>query len=109
MAREFTLPKTKARRLRSRLLGLPVVVATVDLGWGAGTCADFGAGAALGAHTQKEFAAGAPRRRSTFSPGTRRRTVPIRRSAQPFCHGDPGEIGRSRIPVALSRDVKTCP
>ena len=38
-----------------------------------------------------------------------RRTVPIRRSAYPFCQGDLGEIGRSRIPMALSRDVKTCP
>src|SRR6201997_563430 len=37
-----------------------------------------------------------------------RRTVPIRRSAYPFCQGDLGEIGRSRIPMALSRDVKTC-
>ena len=27
----------------------------------------------------------------------------------PFCHGDPGEIGRSRIPMALTRDVKTRP
>jgi hypothetical protein len=26
-----------------------------------------------------------------------RRTVPIRRSAYPFCQGDLGEIGRSRI------------
>jgi hypothetical protein len=26
------------------------------------------------------------------------RTVPIRRSTYGFCHGDPGEIGRSRIP-----------
>jgi hypothetical protein len=31
----------------------------------------------------------------------------IRRSAYPFCQGDLGEIGRSRIPMALSRDVKT--
>ena len=38
-----------------------------------------------------------------------RRTVPIRRSAYPFCQGDLGEIGRSRIPMALSREVKTCP
>jgi hypothetical protein len=30
-----------------------------------------------------------------------RRTVPIRRSTYGFCHGDPGEIGRSRIPIAL--------
>jgi hypothetical protein len=32
---------------------------------------------------------------------------------QPFriavCQGEPGEIGRSRIPMALNRDVKTCP
>ena len=27
----------------------------------------------------------------------------------PFCQGDPGEIGRSRIPIALTRDVKICP
>src|SRR5262249_21030825 len=38
-----------------------------------------------------------------------RRTVPIRRSTYGFCHGDPGEIGRSRMPIALTRDVKACP
>jgi hypothetical protein len=38
-----------------------------------------------------------------------RRNVPIRRSAMPFYHGDLGEIGRSRIPIARTRDVKTCP
>jgi hypothetical protein len=27
-----------------------------------------------------------------------RRTVPIRRSTHAFCHGDRGEIGRSRMP-----------
>jgi hypothetical protein len=26
----------------------------------------------------------------------------------PFCHGDPGEIGRSRMPIALILAVKTC-
>ena len=31
------------------------------------------------------------------------------RSAIPFCHGDPGEIGRSRIPMAVTRLAKTCP
>ena len=24
-----------------------------------------------------------------------------------FCHGEPGEIGRSRIPMAITRDLKT--
>jgi hypothetical protein len=43
------------------------------------------------------------------APSCARRTVPIRRSAYPFCQGDLGEIGRSRMPMALSRDVKTCP
>src|SRR5262249_17555779 len=38
-----------------------------------------------------------------------RRTVPIKRSAYGFCHGDPGEIGRSRIPMARTRDLNTCP
>jgi len=33
------------------------------------------------------------------------RRVPVRRSAYPFCQGDLGEIGRSRIPMALSREV----
>jgi hypothetical protein len=37
-----------------------------------------------------------------------RRTVPIRRSAWPFCQGDPGETGWSRIPIARSRCVNTC-
>lgn len=27
----------------------------------------------------------------------------------PFCQGDAGAIGRSRIPMALMRAVKTCP
>jgi hypothetical protein len=31
-----------------------------------------------------------------------RRTVPISRSTYGFCHGHPGEIGRSRIPIALT-------
>ena len=60
-------------------------------------------------HRRKEFAADAPRQRSAFGPDTRdarcRSDVPH----MPFCHGDPGEIGRSRIPIALTRDVKTCP
>src|SRR5215831_20644104 len=30
-------------------------------------------------------------------------------STYAFCHGDPGEIGRSRMPIALTRDVKACP
>ena len=38
-----------------------------------------------------------------------RRTVPIIRSAIPFCHGDLGEIGRSRMPIARTRAVKVCP
>ncbi len=28
-------------------------------------------------------------------------------AAMPFCHGDAGVIGRSRIPIALTRAVKT--
>src|ERR1700745_817224 len=32
-----------------------------------------------------------------------------RLSITSVCQGDLGEIGRSRIPMALSRDVKTCP
>jgi hypothetical protein len=28
-----------------------------------------------------------------------------KRSTYAFCHGDPGEIGRSRMPMALTRDV----
>jgi len=30
------------------------------------------------------------------------RSVPIKHSAAPFCHGDPGEIGRSRMPIEFS-------
>jgi hypothetical protein len=36
-----------------------------------------------------------------------RRSVPIRRSAMPFCQGDLGDIGRSRIPIAPTRAEKT--
>jgi hypothetical protein len=32
---------------------------------------------------------------------------PISRSACPFCHGERGAIGRSRMPMARSRRVKT--
>ncbi|MFZ1883303.1 MAG: hypothetical protein WAU53_06790, partial [Rhodoplanes sp.] len=35
--------------------------------------------------------------------------VPISRSAYGFCHGERGEIGRSRIPIARTRRVKTGP
>jgi len=38
-----------------------------------------------------------------------RRTVPIRRSTYGFCQGDRGEIGRSRMPIALTRVQKACP
>ena len=30
---------------------------------------------------------------------------PINRSAKPFCHGDPGAMGLSRMPMARSRRV----
>jgi hypothetical protein len=33
----------------------------------------------------------------------------IRRSTYGFCQGDRGEIGRSRMLIALTRDMKTCP
>ena len=32
-----------------------------------------------------------------------RRSVPIRRSTYGFCHGDHGDVGRSRIPIARTR------
>ena len=38
-----------------------------------------------------------------------RRKVPIRRSAIPFFQGEFGEIGLSRIPMALTRRWKTSP
>jgi hypothetical protein len=34
-----------------------------------------------------------------------RRTVPISRSAKQFCHGEPAEIGLSRMPMARRRRV----
>jgi hypothetical protein len=38
-----------------------------------------------------------------------RRIVPISRSAKPFCHGEPAEIGLSRMPMARRRRVTTAP
>ena len=32
-----------------------------------------------------------------------RRMDPIRRSAKPFCHGERGAIGLSRMPIAQTR------
>jgi len=39
--------------------------------------------------------------------GTPRRIVPISRSAKQFCHGEPAEIGLSRMPMARRRRVTT--
>ena len=39
----------------------------------------------------------------------RRRIEPISRSVCPFCHGERGAVGRSRMPMARSRRVKTSP
>ena len=38
-----------------------------------------------------------------------RRIVPISRYAKPFCHGEPAEIGLSRMPMARRRRVTTAP
>ena len=38
-----------------------------------------------------------------------RRSIPISRSAYGFCHGDRGDMGRSRIPIARTRRRKTGP
>ena len=37
------------------------------------------------------------------------RIEPISRSAYPFCHGERGEVGRSRIPIDRSLRVKVSP
>ena len=36
-----------------------------------------------------------------------RRIEPISRSAYPFCHGDRGDMGRSRMPMARTRRTNT--
>jgi alkyldihydroxyacetonephosphate synthase len=38
-----------------------------------------------------------------------RRIEPIAFSQYPFCHGDRGAVGRSRMPIARSRRMKTSP
>jgi len=38
-----------------------------------------------------------------------RRIEPISRSAYPFCHGERGDVGRSRMPIDRSRRMKTMP
>jgi hypothetical protein len=38
-----------------------------------------------------------------------RRIEPISRSACPFCHGDCGAVGRSRMPIERTRRAKTSP
>jgi hypothetical protein len=38
-----------------------------------------------------------------------RRIVPISLSAYPFCHGEPGAMGLSRMPMARIRRVTTAP
>jgi hypothetical protein len=38
-----------------------------------------------------------------------RRIDPINRSAKPFCHGEAGAIGLSRMPMARSWRVTTVP
>jgi hypothetical protein len=38
-----------------------------------------------------------------------RRIEPISRSAYPFCHGDRGDVGRSRMPIDRTRRMKTSP
>src|SRR5712691_10095515 len=38
-----------------------------------------------------------------------RRIDPIERSTYPFCHGDRGAMGRSRMPIARSRRVNASP
>src|SRR5262245_36027416 len=55
-----------------------------------------------------QFVAGAPRQRPASGPGTRDVRCQSDDSTYGFCHGDPGEIGRSRMPIALTRDVKAC-
>ena len=38
-----------------------------------------------------------------------RRIDPISRSAKPFCHGEAGAVGLSRMPMARNRRVTTLP
>jgi hypothetical protein len=40
---------------------------------------------------------------------TLRRIEPISRSTNPFCQGDRGAVGRSRMPMHLRRRVTTSP
>jgi hypothetical protein len=40
---------------------------------------------------------------------TSRRTEPIALSQYPFCHGDRAAVGRSRMPIARRRRMKTSP
>jgi hypothetical protein len=37
------------------------------------------------------------------------KTFPPDRANQPFCHGERGAVGRSRMPIARSRRVKISP
>src|SRR5260370_14234229 len=54
-------------------------------------------------------------RRKCISPSTTiwsthsRRIDPINLSAKPFCQGEPGAMGLSRMPIALSRRVAAAP
>jgi len=55
------------------------------------------------------------RRRKCISPNTMmwsthsRRIDPISRSAKPFCQGEAGAVGLSRMPMARNRRVTTLP
>ena len=60
-------------------------------------------------HKKKEFVAGAPRRKSAPGPGTRDARYQSDALHRDFAKATAGEIGRSRMPMARTRDLKACP
>jgi hypothetical protein len=58
---------------------------------------------------QKEYVAQVPFAKDDDMVKASRRIEPISRSACPFCHGERGAVGRSRMHMARSRWVKISP
>jgi hypothetical protein len=56
--------------------------------------------------TQEQFD---ERRRRVEAVRHSRRIEPMNRSAWPFCHGDRGAVGLSRMPIARTRRVNASP
>jgi hypothetical protein len=70
---------------------------------------DAGACDCSRSHNQIARGAGVVLQKQRRGPDTRGEVYRSGARAIPFCQGDPGLIGRSRIPIAASRPVKTCP